>query len=210
MALLLVALGVGYEFVADRVGAPLRRRIEEARKDELVRLGAQTAEANARAAEAAAKVEELRRENLALEARLAPRRLSPEDVSEFPSAAARHVGQKFKITWPIGDMEAAGFAVQLIRMLLAAGWLNVDNNQAMPRSYEGERILVGVRLLPGIDQKSKETADFLLDWLRSKRIGAWLVLPTEAPLPESPVDDVMEVRVGVKLSVVMDNARGIR
>jgi len=42
IALLLVALGVGFEFVADRVATPLRRKIEMAREADI-------SQANARA-----------------------------------------------------------------------------------------------------------------------------------------------------------------
>ena len=38
IALLLVALGVGYEFVADRLAAPLRRKVEAAREAEIANI----------------------------------------------------------------------------------------------------------------------------------------------------------------------------
>jgi hypothetical protein len=212
----LVFLAIGGEVFFHALYRSAEKRREAIVKEEdderaktLARLRKKTAVANRRAAEADAKAEELKRANLELEARVAPRRLSPEDQTEFSTLGAQYAGQRFKITWPVGDMEAASFAAQLIRLLLWTGWINVDDNRAMPRSYEGERILLGVRLLPGIDQKSQEATEFLLNWLRSKRIGTFPVLPAEE-LRGLPVDDVLEVRVGVKLSTFTDNKFGIR
>ena len=81
VALFLVALGVGYEFIADRLAAPLRRKIETARMAEINGLSDQlsnaqvdiakaqrgAAEANARAADANRKAEAERRERLQIE-----------------------------------------------------------------------------------------------------------------------------------------------
>jgi hypothetical protein len=52
IALLLVALGVGFEFVADRLAAPLRRKIEAVREAEMVRLSTDLARAQRETADA--------------------------------------------------------------------------------------------------------------------------------------------------------------
>jgi hypothetical protein len=99
VALFLVALGVGYEFVADRLAAPLRRRIETAREAEISTLRTQSsnaqlesakaqeraaeanehaAEANVRAAEANKLAEQERLARLKIEASLADRELTPD------------------------------------------------------------------------------------------------------------------------------------
>jgi len=76
IALLLVAIGVGYEFVANRLERPLRAKLDIAREAEMTQLRKDTAEANARAAEANRKAEEEHVARLKIETQLAPRRLT--------------------------------------------------------------------------------------------------------------------------------------
>jgi len=60
IALLLVALGVGYEFVADRLAAPLRRTIETAREAKIAVLNKDVEDAKLKQLEAERDLETLR------------------------------------------------------------------------------------------------------------------------------------------------------
>lgn len=111
IALLLVALGVGYEFIADRLAAPLRKRIEIARETEMGELQKEIADANARAAEA----------NLALAKIRTPRTLTPEQRERIVRAMSAYSGQGFAIG-AAPDPEARELASAIGMALISAKW----------------------------------------------------------------------------------------
>ena len=85
VALLLVAIGVGYEFVANRLEKPLRAKVEAARERELEQLRSDTAQANERAADA----------NLELARLKAPRTLNAEQRQQLTREMEAYSGQCF-------------------------------------------------------------------------------------------------------------------
>ncbi|HVC43505.1 MAG TPA: hypothetical protein VND20_01715 [Candidatus Binataceae bacterium] len=145
IALFLVALGVGYEFVADRIAAPLRRQIEIAREAEMSALRTQSSnaqlesakaqeraaeanvhaeEANARAAEANKVAEQERTARLKLEAILI-RRLNWQQkgriVGSLKGLHGYAIAEIF-LTYPF-DPEVNGIATQLRDTIHEAGWV---------------------------------------------------------------------------------------
>jgi HAMP domain-containing protein len=85
VALFLVAVGVGYEFVADRLAAPLNKILDQARKEDLGRLHKETAEANE-------KAERERLARVAIERRLNPILLSPQQRQDAAAKLERFKG----------------------------------------------------------------------------------------------------------------------
>ena len=96
VAMLLVAVGVGYEFIADRLAAPLNVIIENARQSELERLRNSTAEANARAAEANQKAEEEKLARVKLEKSLEIRSLTLEQSDALAEALSPFAGHSVR------------------------------------------------------------------------------------------------------------------
>jgi hypothetical protein len=144
IALFLVAIGVAYEFAANRFERPLRKQIDAAREEEITRLQNDTArlakevaEANARVAEAEARVEEARRaaaeanqkaeherlERLKIQKKLAPRVLNDlqhDTLIKFFKLVAE--GANADICSCTGTPEVAGITTQPLRLLSASGW----------------------------------------------------------------------------------------
>lgn len=113
IALLLVAIGVGYEFVADRLAAPLRKTIEATREVELEQLRKDTAEAKRKQTEAEHDLEELR-------AKLAWRHIVS---GKFLAALKGNVKPtNVEIVYLREDPESWNLANEIFRVLRQAGW----------------------------------------------------------------------------------------
>src|SRR5437879_8755021 len=119
VALALVAIGVGYEFLADRIAAPFRRTVEEARQR-------QVQELNVALEQSRVRVEELRRDNLETQRRIQPRDVAPEMADAFVGALRPQSGQRFWISASASDGEQVVFAIRLWKLLVAAGWIPRD------------------------------------------------------------------------------------
>ncbi len=136
IALFLVALGVGYEFLADRVAAPFRKRIEAARQQEVLQLQNETArlqkestvltrdiaDANERAAKANQIAEQERLARLKLEAALAPRGLTAEQMVTLTAAARKFSGQQIDFCVYPNSTEINRIANEIGKALVDAGW----------------------------------------------------------------------------------------
>jgi hypothetical protein len=122
----LVAIGVAAEFSPAK---PYEDKIENSRKEELASLHAESDKARAAAAEAAARAAEANRlaenERLArvkIEAGLASRRLTDEQITKLASAFSKIKGQLSPIKFGrLGDKEAHDFATDILKAADASG-----------------------------------------------------------------------------------------
>jgi len=67
-------------------------------------------------------IETLRKENLKLESRLAPRSLSPQSSAFIMNAMKVFPNQKFDILWYTDDQDSINLAQQIAEILTDAGW----------------------------------------------------------------------------------------
>lgn len=161
IAAALISALVGYR-VSDIAQSDADKRIaeaafrgEEARAEaaransEVAKANLSIAAANARAAEANQKTEEERLARVALEAKLAPRRLTLEQRASLTSLFAKYPGRTVRVASYALDADAAILGLQLIDAAVAAG-LNV----ADMRMSEGPlgSVAFGV-LVDGTDTK---------------------------------------------------------
>ncbi len=112
IALFLVAIGVGYEFIANRLERPLRERIESAREAQIVQLKKEAAEANARAAEANLLATQLATD-------VAGRTLNEQQQTAITVACLKFAGRRARLGSFAGDPEA--FALQTSKSSTTAG-----------------------------------------------------------------------------------------
>ena len=128
-ALAFVALGVAYEFVADRLEKPYNKILETAHDEEMARLTASTIEAQRGAAEANERTETLRKENLALQsdilklrARTEFRHLTSEQQRTISDKMNEFRGLEFAlVVYNVGD-DASAIANDITAALESAGW----------------------------------------------------------------------------------------
>jgi hypothetical protein len=140
IALLLVALGVGYEFVADRLAAPLRKRLETAQQSEMLKLQNETgsltekvAEANARAAEANQKAETEHLARVRIEQQIAARVLTSIQSDRIAEDIKQFAGQSLTVLRTANDDEIWEYSRQIAAVLRRAGWnVELDGITSMP------------------------------------------------------------------------------
>ena len=122
IALALVAIGVGYEFIENRLAAPLEAILEKAHRDEIEQLRAQVAEANARAAEANRIAEQERLERAKLERRVADRRLTDSQKHRIRDALAPHPGYTAVVISRLADPEGQAYGGDFRDAFVEAKW----------------------------------------------------------------------------------------
>lgn len=120
IAAFLVAAGVAIEFGGDWISRPFERTVAEARRLEIVGLQNDTASLSREA-------EILRAQNLQLEARVAPRRLTGAQQAALVTALSSLSGRRVRVKSYSLDAESAILAEQLIDCFKSAG-LEVDKN----------------------------------------------------------------------------------
>jgi hypothetical protein len=176
VALLLVALGVGYEFVADRVAAPLRRKVEAARETEIANIGTQLSNARveiAKTQERAAEAEKQTAEaNLEIARLTTPRRLSPERIT---SILKPFTGQKFSLAVS-PEPEPLTLLAELKSALLASGWTEVPATGFGDISIGDAASAIGngviPRFAPSATPKTQEAANALAAGLNAQGIAS--------------------------------------
>jgi len=154
LAIILVVIGVGYEFVEKRFGAPLQKIVDDAHEAQITRLQSDAATAQARTMEAAKQIEELRKETAEANARaaqatlelqklrqkLAPRSLNDRQrdglIKFFRLVAS---GAKVNICSCSGTSEVVGFTTQIKQLLVDSGW-----KVTLEPWLRSDRIVVGV------------------------------------------------------------------
>lgn len=186
VALFLVAVGVGYEFIANRLEAPLRRRIEQARTAEISRLDRQlsnaqveiarltkeAAEANARAKEAEARTAEA---NLKIARLTTPRKLSLDQEQRMVSQLKPFAGQKFSLAVS-PEPEPLTLLAELKKVLLSSGWIQVratgfgDINIGDAASAIGNGVVP--RFAPNATAKTRDAATALAVSLNAEGIAS--------------------------------------
>jgi len=184
IALLLVAMGVGYEFVADRLAAPLRKRIEIARETELGKLHEEAADANARAAEA----------NLELARLKLPRTLTQQQRQELTDEMKAFSGQRFSMS-AAQDPEAIDLVRTIGECLRGSSWEQTAPQTDMNIGDIGVSIGRGVRIqVPhGSSPRTQEIARALASALNAK--GLATIFEEQ---PQLRVLEVFNVMVGTK------------
>src|SRR5581483_6404474 len=143
----LVAIGVMGELIADAGIYLSSGRLQTISDHEVAALDRQT--------------EDLRRANLALKALVQGRRISPEYEVLIREAMLCCAQQKFRMSIPAGDGEAALLAFQLSMILKDAQW--DDGDLKIEQRPPGGPLVVGVRFLP--DPDGAEAANNLDGWL---------------------------------------------
>jgi hypothetical protein len=170
LSYLLVAVGVVGEFFVDRISGPIIKRRDAVQQAEIARLSKDTADANARAAEANQKAEEERLARVKLEERIAARTLSPEQQSRISAKLKVFKLERADISWYPDSFEATIFASQIEAALKAAGWLADGRpNDAL---VNGMPIVSGVLIMTGPNDKSVEVGAALLKALLHEGVAA--------------------------------------
>jgi hypothetical protein len=118
----LVAIGVAAEFLGDFIAKPYEDKIENSRKAELASLHAESDKARAAAAEANRIAENERLARVKIEAGLASRRLTDEQITKLASAFSKIKGHLSPIKFGrLGDKEAHDFATDILKAVDASG-----------------------------------------------------------------------------------------
>lgn len=199
IALLLVALGVGFEFVADRVAAPLRRKIEMAREAEI-------SQANARAEEAKRDATIANLELTRIERRFAPRRLSGEErerivakLAEFAPRAVTIVEARFD------DPEEKDFVIDLVHVFKDAHWQSTvtTDPQHISRTMSGLLVMINEDETVTNSQLSS-AANCLINALLTENIFIQGPLSTRRFFKD-PLDPPIMVIVGAKPDFPKEN-----
>jgi hypothetical protein len=199
IAALLVAVGVAGEFLGDFMADPIRKRRDEARQADIVRLSndAETARkdsaklrldisksderaahANERialaeqhAAEANRIAEGERLARVKIEEKIAPRRLSAEQIRTVADKLRRFTGQRLNFFATAGDAEAIGIADDILKALNgpnSAGWFPTLST-GQYSSLVGSGIVI--ELSSDADARAREAAVTLAEALRSERLA---------------------------------------
>lgn len=122
-------------------------QISQAKKDaELARRDAESfkldiAKANAHAAEASQKAEEERLARMKIEERLAPRRMTAQQIQSIRKGLERFRGQWVRIYSMIGDPESQAYANEFANALASIGW-QVELFPGTPFNFEGVGVAV--------------------------------------------------------------------
>jgi hypothetical protein len=160
-------IGVGYEFVEKRFGAPLQKIIDDAREAEIVKLRSDTAASKERTAEAELEIARL---NLEIEKLKAPRILSTEQLAAFIAELKPLASQPTPFSNPLNRVDV--FALlshgevnrlrdQIVSALRQAGWdARANKNHRVSASHIVEGIVVEV--YPGTSEATRGKADALV------------------------------------------------
>jgi hypothetical protein len=155
IALLLVAIGVGYEFIEGMLASPLRKKIEDARQTEIAQLRNHAAEADLEIAKAKERAEAARLETAKIEKEYGPRHLTQGQLASLAEKALTFSGMTFTFTVHTNDTESANFGLQIVSVLKAVGW---TVNWNIFQSFE---IRTGLRLTVGNDEDSARAGQML-------------------------------------------------
>jgi len=134
-----VTLGVLGEFILHWFHVRASKRSEEVADKEAEAARGAIADANARAAEANEKAERERLERMKIEARLAWRRFSPEQIGSIASKLNAFRPERVAVFRSKLEPEIASFAGQITSALEDAGW-----NVGLATKTDFDRIVVGV------------------------------------------------------------------
>lgn len=180
VALLLVAIGVGYEFVANRLEKPLRAKVEAARERELEQLRSDTAQANERAADA----------NLELARLKAPRTLNAEQRQQLTREMEAYSGQWFSMS-AVSETEAMDLVRIIGDCLRAASWEMQAPQTDVTSGNIGISIGRGVRIqvAHGSSPRTQDIARKLASSLQEK--GLATIFEVQAQLRALEVINVM-------------------
>jgi hypothetical protein len=111
LAIILVVIGVGYEFVEKRFGAPLHQVIDDFKDAQIAKSNRIAAEANLEVARLTLEIEKMK----------APRTLTPEQREIIVRAMNAYSGQGFAIK-AAPDPEARELAKAIAMALISARW----------------------------------------------------------------------------------------
>ena len=138
--------------------------------DEITRLqSAQKAEAQLKLEKSEAELRETKKRTAQLEARLAPRSLTPEQQRVVVAAVTSFAGTQFQFTSYQDNAEVKGLVVSLIKLLLDAGWKGLPAQDFLMDSLvEG----VVVEYAPASRGALAPAAAALVDSLNSQGITA--------------------------------------
>jgi len=162
LAVILVVIGVGYEFVEKRFGAPLHQVIEDAKNSQI-------AESNRVAAQANLEAERLRLEIAKMKA---PRAFTPEQRANLVAQLKLPSVPDWMREWGVeviidnDDQEARRFGEELSADLKAANWSVRVNPNADRRAMTG----VVIEVMLGLPQLT-DPAGKLAAALRSEGIS---------------------------------------
>jgi hypothetical protein len=132
---IVIIVGVTFEHNADSTVAELISKQEMEAGVTIASLGRDAAASNARSLLLEKEAEELKSKNLSLEAKIAPRRLSPDQLTALKAAVRPFIGRTISI-WSYGvDLEAGILANQIKFALQDAGAPVADSIGHMATSW---------------------------------------------------------------------------
>jgi hypothetical protein len=181
-----VAIGVAGEFLGDFISTPIIKRRDDAQQAQIAQLGRDAAEANARAAEANRVAEEEKVARLKLQAQIAPRRLTAEQIAKLASLLKPFGGSSLSLdVTAASGLEGTNLADDMI-VALNNAHITPKGNQRLMDSFFGNVILkVGKNRLKEADT----IGEFLIE------IG---LSPKPVPLEQSQDNDELRIRIGSK------------
>lgn len=180
---IMVVVGVAAEVLGDWFSEPYQKKIEDARKLEIVQLSKEAAtakssiaQANARAAEAQLELKKLK----------TPRAFSDEQAARFIEKMSKYKGQSAPVGASPVTFESASFALQVSKALSAAGMNSPIGQEAISFQIGLVRGVV-VKHVTGND-KGKQFAEALAAALNAEGFTA------------SPLEGLMEsiMEAGIK------------
>jgi len=128
IAALLVAIGVAAEFLLGFMAGPARRRVDQAKDAEIVRLTNESAALTKYAAELSKQVEDEKMARVELQDKVAWRSFSQEQRKALIPALTGFAGQLANCSFLSSDMEAFSFSSEIAIALRAAKWRVVPPN----------------------------------------------------------------------------------
>lgn len=187
----LVAIGIVGEvgfgvrhWILNRRLQSLQRSEDQERQHEIARLNKEAgdarqsagdaieraAAAQERAAEANKKAEEERLARLKIEERLAPRRMTAEQIRHLQERLGQFSGQPVRISYLIGDVESQAYGSQFTEVLTSIGWQVASG---LPSMFNFAGIAIGAQDTTDVPEaaeamaKALETAGITVQRTRS-------------------------------------------
>ena len=200
IAALLVAIGVGAEFLLGFMAGPARHRLDQAKDAEMIRLTNQSAGFEKEAAQ-------LRKDADALEAQIAPRRLDLEQQAKIAENCrvfkALFVGKRIKVVSYSLDTESFVLAEQIVGALRTSG-ITVDDDAMSITPMMGQ-LVFGINVFGSDSELAKKIAEAIGSSGKPVAVGYVTTDPTqgtmrvETPNSRLPHEATIHVSVGLKM-----------
>lgn len=192
-AALLVAIGVGAEFLLGFIAGPARRRVDEAKDAEIIRLTKETGELHKQAETLRKEAEDERMARTQLSASISWRTPDPSLAAKLASPLKRYAGQRYAFVLEPTDPERLP-VVSWISMLLGKAEWRAEPTPSRPvseLSFPATNIVLWVS--PTAPTKVLDAAHALISPLEKAALPAVVLQSGLGPQPDSSPTELIRV-----------------